>query len=51
LKFDVVDGADVNGALAVDNGDDFPAFGAPGSDDRVFILPAADRKVCDATNK
>jgi hypothetical protein len=51
LKFDVVEGADESGALAVDNGDDFPVFGAPGSDDRAFILPPADRKVCDAMNK
>ena len=27
---------------------DFGEFGGPGTDDRVFILPRADRKLCDA---
>jgi len=27
---------------------DFGTFGAPGSDDRVFLLPRGDRKICDA---
>ena len=27
---------------------DFGTFGAPGSDDRVFLLPRSDRKICDA---
>lgn len=27
---------------------DFGTFGAPGSDDRVFLLPRGDRAVCDA---
>lgn len=28
---------------------DFGAFGGPDGDDRVFILPRADRKLCDAS--
>ncbi len=51
LKFDVVEGADSSGALSVDNGDDFPSFGAPGSDDRAFVLPPADSKACDLLKK
>lgn len=27
---------------------DFGEFGGPGGDDRVFVLPRADRKLCDA---
>lgn len=30
---------------------DFGEFGGPGGDDRVFVLPHADRKLCDAANK
>lgn len=51
LKLDVTGGGGGTDAIVVDNGDDFPTFGAPGSDDRVFVLPPADRKICDAVSE
>ena len=37
--------------IHVEGAKDFGAFGALGSDDRVFILPRAERKLCDVFPK
>lgn len=50
LRLEVVSRGGEN-AIAVEGAKDFGEFGAPGGDDRVFILPRADRKICDVTTK
>ena len=46
LRLEVTGGAGSD--IHAEGEKDFGAFGAPGSDDRVFILPRADRTLCDA---
>jgi hypothetical protein len=48
LKLDVTGGGGGTDEIQVEGMKDFGSFGAPGSDDRSFILPPADRKICDA---
>ena len=48
LKLQVTGGGGGTDQIAVEGSKDFGEFGGPGSDDRVFILPRADRKLCDA---
>lgn len=45
LRLEVTGGKDSD--IHAEGEKDFGSFGAPGSDDRVFILPRADRKICD----
>jgi len=46
LRLEVSGGADSD--IHAEGEKDFGEFGGPGTDDRVFILPRADRKACDA---
>ncbi|MCW5690413.1 MAG: hypothetical protein KIT76_17865 [Pseudolabrys sp.] len=46
LRLEVAGGAD--GEIHAEGEKDFASFGGRGSDDRVFILPPADRALCDA---
>lgn len=45
LRLEVIGGAGSD--IHAEGEKDFGSFGAPGSDDRVFLLPRADRKLCD----
>ena len=46
LRLEVGGGAD--GEISAEGDKDFGSFGGRRSDDRVFILPPADRALCDA---
>ena len=46
LRLDVTGGGGGADQIAVEGRKDFAQFGGPGSDDRMFVLPRADRKLC-----
>lgn len=46
LRLEVTGGGGGTDQITVEGLKDFAQFGAPGSDDRVFVLPRADRKLC-----
>ena len=47
LRLEVVNGGGGTDQIVVE-GSDFGEFGIPGGDDRVFILPRGERKLCEA---
>jgi len=49
LRLEVESGGGGTDHLVIEGAKDFAEFGGPGSDDRVFLLPRADRKLCDAS--
>lgn len=51
LKLEVKDRGGPGNQIAVEGEKGVGEFGAAGGDDRVFILPRADRKLCDAANQ
>ena len=46
LRLEVVSGGGGGDQIAVEGRKDFGAFGAPGSDDRAFVLPRANPGLC-----
>ena len=46
LRLEVTGGGGGTDEIAVEGEKDFGQFGAPGGDDRVFVLSPADRKLC-----
>jgi hypothetical protein len=48
LRLHVIGGGGGTDRIVVEGAADFGKFGAPGSDDRAFVLPRADRKLCNA---
>jgi len=46
LRLEITGGKDSD--IHAEGEKDFGSFGGPGSDDRVFILPRTDRKICDS---
>jgi hypothetical protein len=48
LRLEVTGGGGGTDAIAVEGGKDFGEFGAPGSDDRMFLLPRPERRLCAA---
>jgi hypothetical protein len=48
LRLQVIGGGGGTDSIVVEGAAGFGKFGAPGSDDRAFILPRADRKLCNS---
>ena len=46
LRLEVVEGGGGTDQITVEGRSDFGQFGAPGGDDRVFVLPRADPRLC-----
>jgi hypothetical protein len=47
LRLQVIGGGGGTDRIVVEGAAGFGKFGAPGSDDRAFVLPRADRKLCN----
>ena len=48
LRLHVIGGGGGTDSIVVEGASGFGKFGAPGSDDRAFVLPRADRKFCNS---
>lgn len=50
LRVEIMRGGGGTDEIQIEGQNGFVSFGAPGSDDRVFVLPPASRKSCEAWN-